>query len=98
MIGDRGCTSKPPVVRLYTAGNGEHIVTDQPSNATRTMTWEEMQHLTLWVTDKLQDSLHRKIRLERTPDTLQLIHERFGLLCQHTNIRRRVRGWRPRRR
>ena len=51
------------------------------------MTWEEMQHLTLWVTDKLQDSLHQKIRLEHTPDTVQLIHERFGLLCQHTNIR-----------
>ena len=52
----------------------------------RRMTWEEMQHLTLWVTDQLLGSLEAKIRLERTPDTLQLIRERFKLLCQHTNI------------
>jgi len=50
------------------------------------MNWEEMQNLTLWVTDKLLESLHQKIRLERTPDTLQLIQDRFRLLCQHTNI------------
>ena len=50
------------------------------------MTREEMQHLTLWVTDKLAGSLQGKIRLERAPDTLQLIHERFTLLCQHANI------------
>ncbi len=50
------------------------------------MTWEEMQHLTLWVADKLLDSLKGKIRLEPTPDTLQLIRERFALLCQHTNV------------
>jgi pilus assembly protein CpaF len=50
------------------------------------MTREEMQNLTLWVSDKLLESLKDKIRLERTPDTLQLIEERFKLLCQHTNI------------
>jgi len=27
-----------------------------------------------------------KIRLERTPDTLQLVQERFILLCQHANV------------
>jgi len=52
----------------------------------RRMTWEEMQHLTLWVTDQLLSSLENRIELERTPDTLQLIQERFKLLCQHTNI------------
>jgi pilus assembly protein CpaF len=56
-----------------------------PQNA-RSMTWEEMQHLTLWVTDRLLESMKDKIRLERTPDTLQLIQERFELLCQHANI------------
>jgi len=61
-------------------------VTNQLAHPTRRMTWEEMQHLTLWVTDKLLDSMKGKIRLERTPDTLQLIQERFTLLCQHTNI------------
>ena len=60
--------------------------TSQPPNPGRDMSWEEMQHLTLWVTDKLLDSMKGKIRLERTPDTLQLIHERFTLLCQHANI------------
>jgi pilus assembly protein CpaF len=61
-------------------------VTNQSARPTRHMTWEEMQHLTLWVTDKLLDSMKGKIRLERTPDTLQLIQERFTLLCQHTNV------------
>jgi len=50
------------------------------------MTWEEMQSLTLWVVEKLRDSLKGKIRLERTPDTLQLIQTRFNMLCQHTNV------------
>ena len=54
--------------------------------STRRMNWEEMQHLTLWIADKLLDSLHQKIQLERTPDTLQLIRERFALLCQHANV------------
>ena len=53
----------------------------------RQMTWEEMQHLTLWSADKLLDSLEGKIRLEPTPDTLKLIRERFALLCQHTNVK-----------
>jgi pilus assembly protein CpaF len=61
-------------------------VTSQSSDSSRRMTWEEMQHLTLWVTDKLLDSMKGKIRLERTPDTLQLIQERLALLCQHANI------------
>jgi pilus assembly protein CpaF len=61
-------------------------VTSQSPDPTRRMTREEMQNLILWVTDKLLSSLKGKIRLERTPDTLQLIQERFTLLCQHTNI------------
>ncbi len=59
---------------------------NQAIQSARQMTWEEMQHLTLWVADKLLDSLKGKIRLEPTPDTLQLVKERFGLLCQHANI------------
>ena len=58
----------------------------QSSDSARHMNWEEMQHLTLWVTDKLLDSLHQKIRLEHTPDTLGIVRERFDLLCQHVNI------------
>ena len=61
-------------------------MTSQSPNSPRRMTREEMQNLTLWVADKLLESLKGKIRLERTPDTLQLIEERFKLLCQHTNI------------
>jgi pilus assembly protein CpaF len=58
---------------------------DQPATSRR-MTWEEMQHLVLWVTDKLRASMENKIKLEPTPDTLQLIQDRFNLLCQHANI------------
>jgi pilus assembly protein CpaF len=50
------------------------------------MTWEEMQHLVLWVTDKLRASMENKIKLEPTPDTLQLVQDRFNILCQHANI------------
>ena len=59
-------------------------MTDQ--SATRQMTWEEMQHLVLWVTDKLRASMENKIKLESSPDTLQLIRDRFAMLCQHANI------------
>ncbi|MFL7794106.1 MAG: CpaF family protein [Anaerolineae bacterium] len=59
-------------------------MTDQPN--TRRMSWEEMQHLVLWVTDKLRASMENKIKLEPSPDTLQLIHDRFTMLCQHANI------------
>jgi pilus assembly protein CpaF len=59
-------------------------MTDQ--SATRQMTWEEMQHLVLWVTDKLRASMENKIKLEPSPDTLQLIRDRFAMLCQHANI------------
>ena len=55
--------------------------------ASRHMTWEEMQHLVLWVTDKLRASMENKIKLEPTPDTLQLIQDRFNVLCQHANIK-----------
>jgi pilus assembly protein CpaF len=54
--------------------------------ASRRMTWEEMQHLVLWVTDKLRASMENKIKLEPTPDTLQLVQDRFNILCQHANI------------
>ncbi len=58
---------------------------DQAATSRR-MTWEEMQHLVLWVTDKLRASMEDKIKLEPTPDTLQLVQDRFNMLCQHTNI------------
>ena len=61
-------------------------MTNQSPSPAQQMTWEEMQHLTLWVADKLLDSLKGKIQLEPTPDTLQLVRERFALLCQHANI------------
>ncbi len=59
---------------------------DQVPQSALKMTWEEMQHMMLWLSDKLLDSLKGKIRLEATPDTLQLIRERFRMLCQHAKI------------
>lgn len=50
------------------------------------MTWEETQHLVQWVADKLRASMEDKIRLDPSPDVLQLIEERFKTLCQHANI------------
>ena len=61
-------------------------MSSQPPNAGRNVAWDEMQHLTLWVVDKLLDSMKGNVRLTRTPDTVQLIQERFTSLCQHTNI------------
>ncbi len=61
-------------------------MTNQPPKPAQRMTWEEMQHLVLWVVDKLRTSLEPNIRLEPTPDTLRLIRDRFIMLCQHTNI------------
>ena len=61
-------------------------MTDRSPAAARRMTWEETQHLTLWVVDQLLSSMKGKIAQERTPDTLQLIQERFALLCKQKNI------------
>ena len=52
----------------------------------RSMTWEEMLTLTLWVADKIEQSLAGRIKLEPAPETISLIKERFDLICQHTNI------------
>jgi pilus assembly protein CpaF len=67
-------------------GKKEFNMADQAAPSRR-MTWEEMQHLVLWVTDKLRASMEDKIKLEPTPDTLQLVKDRFNMLCQHANIK-----------
>jgi len=50
------------------------------------MTWEDRQQLILWISDRLAESLKGKIRLTRTPDTLQFIETRFAQLCDHAKI------------
>ena len=52
----------------------------------RQMTWEETHQLILWISDKLHSTLHGKIRLTRNLDTLSVVEDRFGILCQHANI------------
>jgi len=61
-------------------------VTPKQSDSGRRMTREEMQHLILWITDKLYTALHGKIRLTRNPDTLTVVEGRFAALCEHANI------------
>ncbi|MFZ5919237.1 MAG: CpaF family protein [Chloroflexota bacterium] len=51
------------------------------------MTWEEVQRLILWIADKLQGSLEPRVRLEHTPETVQLIRDRYALLCRHANLK-----------
>ena len=50
------------------------------------MTWEDEQRLKLWIVDKIGESLDSKLPQERTPETMQLISERFNLLCSHGKI------------
>ena len=50
------------------------------------MTWEDEQKLKLWIVDKIGESLDSKQPQERTPETVQLISERFDLLCSHGKI------------
>jgi pilus assembly protein CpaF len=49
-------------------------------------TTQELGRLRLWVAEKLEASLAPNVKLERSPEVVQLIHERFKLLCQHAKI------------
>ncbi len=61
-------------------------MTHQLPNPAQGVTWEEALRLKLWVAGKLRQSLEPNVRLDRSPETMQLIGERFGLLCRHANI------------
>ncbi|OQY25313.1 MAG: type II secretion system protein E [Anaerolineaceae bacterium 4572_32.1] len=59
---------------------------DQLPNPVQGVTWEEAQRLKLWIADKLRSSLEPNVKLDRSPETMQLIRERFTLLCAHANV------------
>jgi pilus assembly protein CpaF len=50
------------------------------------MSWEELQKLKLWIAGKINESLDPKVALSRSPETQQLVKERYNALCQHANI------------
>lgn len=58
----------------------------QLPNPAQGVTWEEAQRLRLWIANKLRGSLEPNVRLDRSPETMQLVHDRFALLCRHANI------------
>ncbi|MEW5988213.1 MAG: CpaF family protein [Chloroflexota bacterium] len=47
---------------------------------------QDWARLRLWLADRLEASLAGKVKLERTPSSLQLLQERFQLACQHAKI------------
>jgi len=62
-------------------------LTHNQNTPNRQMTWEELQHLILWITDQLYANLNGKIRLTRNLDTLGIVESRFAHLCEHANIK-----------
>lgn len=59
----------------------------QLPNPAEGISWDEAQRMKLWIADRLQASLEPNIKLERSTETVQIIYERFRLLCQHINLR-----------
>ena len=59
----------------------------QLPNPAEGISWDEAQRMKLWIVDRLQSSLEPNIKLERSTETVQIIYERFRLLCQHINLR-----------
>jgi pilus assembly protein CpaF len=47
---------------------------------------QDLPRLKLWLADRIGSSLAKKVKLARTPEVTQLIHEQFRLGCQHTGI------------
>jgi pilus assembly protein CpaF len=47
---------------------------------------QDLPRLKLWLADRIGSSLAKKVKLARTPEVIQLIHEQFRLGCQHTGI------------
>ena len=50
------------------------------------MTPEDEQVLALWIAEKIGETMLSRIALTSTPDTLDILSERFKLLCTHSNI------------
>jgi pilus assembly protein CpaF len=66
--------------------NGGGFVERQLPSPIEGMSWEEVQRLIMWIAGKLRGSLEPRVRLERTPETVQLIRDRYALLCRHANL------------
>ena len=50
------------------------------------MTTQDEQVLALWITDKIGETFHSRISATDTPETMEIISERFKLLCSHAKI------------
>lgn len=46
----------------------------------------ELARLKLWLAEKIESSLPQKVKLDRSPETVALIKERYKLARQHTRI------------
>jgi pilus assembly protein CpaF len=46
----------------------------------------ELARMKVWLAEKIETSLPAKVALDRSPETLQLIHDRYQLARQRTNI------------
>jgi pilus assembly protein CpaF len=47
---------------------------------------QDLPRLKLWLADRIEASLANKVKLERTPNVLELIRDRFELACQHARL------------
>ena len=50
------------------------------------MTLQDEQVLALWIADKIGETLQSRISATATPETMEIISERFKLLCSHADI------------
>ncbi len=49
-------------------------------------TKNDMARITLWIADRIQSSLVDVGKLTRTPEIVQMVHQRFKQACQHAKI------------
>lgn len=62
------------------------MVVRQLPNPAQGVTWGEAERLKLWIAEKLRGSLEPNVQLDRSPEMMQLVGDRFTLLCRHANI------------
>ncbi|MCI0393393.1 MAG: CpaF family protein [Chloroflexi bacterium] len=47
---------------------------------------QDLPRLKLWLADRIEASLANKVKLERSPNVVQLVRDRFKLACQHARL------------
>jgi len=72
--------------RLAPGGNGNRVSRDNQAKRRFSALSPDMAEQAIWIAEQLRASLEPNIVLERSQEVLNLIYERYKLLCRQINL------------